>query len=457
MKKTAALLLVLIMLMTSAACSPLSSGQTSGDGDTLQSIEMKQDGFNLFSRADVSSAEAVPVSDIPAGNISELGSVSLYDPSSVYPASDIFEPQSQDICWCYNEISGKQRDIYLRMDKIARDMYTGFVIIGDCEMSDIVVAFSALRTDHPEYYWLSNRFSCGYYYGQTAIAFDYRGDGIDISYLCTKDERDKYNADMCSAIEEIIAPLSADMSEYDVELALHDALLSRVNYDKAAEVNGELNPMAFTAYGALVGGSAVCEGYSRAFQLLLNFCGVESTLAIGSSQGQGHMWNKVKIGGEWYNTDATWDDGDEIAFHSYFNITDKMLASDHSECPGVDSLSKQQLEDFEDFNISVPPCTAVADNFGVKGGTYIESDGDFADVLVQGLYRSISAGDDSAEFIFGEDTSYTFSSGGDGSVTELMKAHDVVSKVNKKLSRSRRISNIFISGIPGSKGFTLTW
>ena len=51
------------------------------------------------------------------------------------------------------------------------------------------------------------------------------------------------------------------MTDADAEVAIHDALLSQISYDTAAEFNQ-------SAYSALVNGVTVCAGYARAYQYL---------------------------------------------------------------------------------------------------------------------------------------------------------------------------------------------
>lgn len=68
-----------------------------------------------------------------------------------------------------------------------------------------------------------------------------------------------------------------------------------------------------TAYGALVEGESLCEGYARAVKAVLDQMGIPCILVQGGYQVndnrlQPHMWNYVQIGGEWFGLDATMDD-----------------------------------------------------------------------------------------------------------------------------------------------------
>ena len=197
MKKITAVFLLIICIFAFSSCSPGKADDisSSGSDNTISRIETKQDKFNIFPRGDSSSVseEAAIVSDITADDVKELEGGSPYSASDIFPEQVSGEFIAKD-GFCYTAINDTQKSIYRRMDKIAAGMHTGFVVLGKYEMSDIVVAFSALRTDRPEYYWLSNQFACGYIAGSTAVAFDYKNDNIDISYLCTADERTSFNA-----------------------------------------------------------------------------------------------------------------------------------------------------------------------------------------------------------------------------------------------------------------------
>ncbi|WP_295090391.1 leucine-rich repeat protein [uncultured Ruminococcus sp.] len=58
-------------------------------------------------------------------------------------------------------------------------------------------------------------------------------------------------------------------------------------------------------------GETVCEGYSKAYTMLLTAAGMESYLLHGYATGtgtMGHAWNLVKIDDTYYQCDVTWDE-----------------------------------------------------------------------------------------------------------------------------------------------------
>ncbi len=100
-----------------------------------------------------------------------------------------------------------------------------------------------------------------------------------------------------AAVDAIVAQANALSTAYDKAKFVHDYLAGNTSYDNTHT--------KFTAYDALVGKSAVCEGYANAYKLVMNKLGIECEYA--TSKDMQHMWNIVKIDGQWYNVDCTWD------------------------------------------------------------------------------------------------------------------------------------------------------
>ena len=131
-----------------------------------------------------------------------------------------------------------------------------------------------------------------------------------------------------AAAEEALACVLPGMDDLQKLLVLHDYLTLNVAYDYDNYRAGTVPPASYTAYGALVLGTAVCEGYTMAYQLLLKRCGISS--AYVSSGSMNHGWCQVRLGDEWYHVDVTWDDPapDRIgrAGHAYFLLSDAAVS-----------------------------------------------------------------------------------------------------------------------------------
>ncbi len=137
---------------------------------------------------------------------------------------------------------------------------------------------------------------------------------------------------LSKATSILTTQIKSDMTDYDKEFALHNYLILNCIYDTG--VNGNVATTSYTAYGALVKGVSVCQGYAESFALLLNMAGVPCVTVEGTGRNELHEWNKVEIGGDWYNVDVTWDDPvpdtPSILHYQYFNVTDTYLQQDHS-------------------------------------------------------------------------------------------------------------------------------
>ncbi len=112
------------------------------------------------------------------------------------------------------------------------------------------------------------------------------------------------------------------MSEYELVKAIHDYVGDHTEY----KLQGA---RSHTAAGCLIDGTAVCDGYADAVDLMCYLAGIDCIRIIGwSSEGVTHAWNKVKVDGQWYNMDATWDD--QKTSTQYFLISDEAIGADHT-------------------------------------------------------------------------------------------------------------------------------
>ena len=82
-------------------------------------------------------------------------------------------------------------------------------------------------------------------------------------------------------VSEIVNKIKPGMSEFEVLKLFHDEIIKNCEY-----VDGRF---AAPAYGALVDGKAICEGYSKAFKLLCDQVGIGCILITGYGNNQNHM------------------------------------------------------------------------------------------------------------------------------------------------------------------------
>ncbi|MBQ9784553.1 MAG: hypothetical protein IJW29_03530 [Clostridia bacterium] len=243
---------------------------------------------------------------------------------------------------------------------------------GKLSTDDVALVADAYRRDHAEHFWIGSTYTMR----GTTDAVTVYVPSYELSGEALADARVAFN----NAVEAFLDGITFDMSEYDRELLLHDRLASHVTYDLGA-------PNAHNAYGALVEGRAVCEGYAEALQVLLHRAWIESVLVFGSSVNpstgspEGHAWNMVEIDGKYYHVDLTWNDQETNTYHAYFNLTDAMIAEDHTVDPTPYALPACEATDAFYFNVggykltdyTVESIAAYLERHDLRANFYIEN------------------------------------------------------------------------------------
>ena len=154
---------------------------------------------------------------------------------------------------------------------------------------------------------------------------------LNISYREKREKLIEEKNAVKAKIREIInSEIKPGMSTVEKEIALHDYLVKHARYDKEKVHQQPPVTEDHNAYGVLCLGIGVCESYAKATYELFNAAGIECKYVTGFGNGGPHAWNMVKLDGEWYNLDVTWDDPvveneDNKTFpvqYNYFNKTD---------------------------------------------------------------------------------------------------------------------------------------
>lgn len=191
----------------------------------------------------------------------------------------------------------------------------------DVTVGEVRQAFS-LVVANEEYYWVAPKYSLSFHDGdgdkkadddEVAVKASLRYVVSDVSQI------PKVKQQVEAAVAEGLALVDAkSMGEYEIALALHDYVLAKATYKSGGDVSG------YTPYGALVLGSAVCQGYSLSYKLLLKRAGLNCFYV--SSSAMNHSWDLVEVLGKWYHVDCTWDDTGYNT-HEYFLRSDKSFES----------------------------------------------------------------------------------------------------------------------------------
>ncbi|MBQ9058024.1 MAG: hypothetical protein IJ125_02445 [Atopobiaceae bacterium] len=308
---------------------PLSDNSTalvdelSQAGSIIAQSELQQQGTTESSISELSDALADPVlsetlaepSFMPIidGSIEHYDSVKLireghnpYDegPSVVttalLPEGSVTKKEKQLWGVLYDGLTNHSDQIYLTSLEL---LYS--------DAKEFKESYERFLHQHPELFFVAG----GYRYSYRSV----NGKQI-ISYIkpqyfydaaTTKSMTTKYY----NAFKTMLSWVPASASQVEQIKAVHDYLVRTIAYNmKAADLNstgwkstyGNLQP--WDAYGALVNKSSVCEGYTEAFIAGMQYLGVECDRALETTWGGAHVWNQVKLGGNWYQVDCTYDD-----------------------------------------------------------------------------------------------------------------------------------------------------
>ena len=123
----------------------------------------------------------------------------------------------------------------------------------------------------------------------------------------SEEEINRAIAKVEKAREEIIKTTVGD-NPFNKILKVHNILTGMLEYDITL-----MKPNIRNIYGAFIENEVVCEGYARAFKYILDSMNIECILVGGyattpDNVTELHMWNYVKLKGNWYGIDLTWDD-----------------------------------------------------------------------------------------------------------------------------------------------------
>ena len=245
-------------------------------------------------------------------------------------ANDTYKGVYQDLVAACEEFTESNNDATLVSDN-KYGAITVAVEENTLRTSELDAILCSLYYDHPEFYWLD---SFGYTYSSDYI--------VSVTPFCSNEyrlgaTRTTLNTKMDTEIQRYLRLVNGVSSDYKKELIIHDEIINQVQYslDNSGKPSEEKWAHSIVGVFDTSYKKVVCEGYAKAFQLLMNACGIECIYIPGTVNGTGHAWNKVKLDGQWYNVDVTWDDptsgnGTPILSHEYFNVTDAQLLTNHT-------------------------------------------------------------------------------------------------------------------------------
>ena len=252
-------------------------------------------------------------------------------------------PKGEDLCAFYDDIADAVTAFHSG-DITATQNANGECVLGVFDYNkyglthdDAISVWKTYVDDKPLYYWLAN--SATYTYTELTLF-------VEQEYAVGS-ARAACNNKLYGIIDEYAA-LAKNENAYTVALAFHDKIIEAIDYAYDENNRPQTAAWAHNITGVLEDKGAVCEGYARTFQLLLNVRGIENIFVSGKSGNVDHAWNLAEIGGEWYWFDLTYDDTPNYYWgisHNYFCVTDDSFNKNHTPYNGVGLEFQYELPD----------------------------------------------------------------------------------------------------------------
>ena len=231
--------------------------------------------------------------------------------------------------------------------------------------TQVQIIVDYIQRDHPEIFWFQHGAT---YYFDTATHIVNR---IELKYCMTQDEAQKRQEKIDAATKSFLTSVTDTMSDYEATLHIYENIIKLVDYDtiglerqKRTTVTAEVPDDLRSIYGVFVNKKAVCAGYAKAMQYLLNLCGIECTYVTSDT----HAWNLIKLEGDYYHMDVTWGDGSDTK-------KDKAQTDTiNYDCFCFTTAELARLESHTpESSFPLPECTATKCNYHRRHGLYFET------------------------------------------------------------------------------------
>lgn len=217
------------------------------------------------------------------------------------------------------ELSGKLRGsantdkAYSAILSCLRSMNTKSVNIQSYNITEeqLITLASKAVNDNAELYYVSPRYSYRLY---TKNYRNYYVYDFKFKYTVSKTTKTSMDKKFNAEINKALSVVKSGMSSLETAMALHDYLIERTAYTYSSNENSRV----YNAYGALVDGKAVCQGYTLAYNHLLKKKKISTKFV--PSKSLNHAWSLVYINKNWYHVDVTWDDADIVGWYGHDNF-----------------------------------------------------------------------------------------------------------------------------------------
>ena len=265
----------------------------------------------------------------------------------------------------FKQLTEEEQRVYRELLKGIRAREKEFYLtISDDDSIDR--SYHAVLKDHPEIFWVHNREKI---YKTTYSDSDYCF--FTPGYTYTDSEIDEIQTAMEQSFQEVRALIPEDAGDYEKVRIVYTYVIDHTQYQTGEDDQ--------SIAGVFWKKSAVCAGYAGAVQYLLERLDIPCIYVDGSTKGstEGHAWDIVKIGQEYYYVDATNGDQPDFLNGDAAQLEEHQTIIYDYLCPVPEEYEKTYTPSEE---LTVPACTAKDLDF------YVLNQGYFEDYSWQDIY-----------------------------------------------------------------------
>ena len=332
---------------------------------------MKKRNFCPMAAAVLAAAVILQPFSVSAGALDQIRSIAKSvisgEPKEVEELRQMEVAQSEEGHqeYYFKQLTEEEQRAYRELLKGIRAREKEFYLtISDDDSIDR--SYHAVLKDHPEIFWVHNREKI---YKTTYSDSDYCV--FTPGYTYTDSEIDEIQTAMDQSFQEVKALIPEDAGDYEKVRIVYTYVIDHTQYQTGEDDQ--------SIAGVFWKKSAVCAGYAGAVQYLLERLDIPCIYVDGSTKGstEGHAWDIVKIGQEYYYVDATNGDQPDFLNGDAAQLEEhKTIIYDYL-CPFPEEYEKTYTPSEE---LTVPACTAKDLDF------YVLNQGYFEDYSWQDIY-----------------------------------------------------------------------
>lgn len=324
----------------------------------------------------------------------DQGSEDFFAEMTTKPAPVVDTSVDSSTRYAYNTLSDDEKALYDAILGAASNMSTRIFGAQNLSSAQWTKVFGLVYNQEPQLFWLNSKSVVGrLYYNE-----------IDPDKIASMQK------EIDATVDSLVKEANTKSTTFEKLLVFHDYLVLNSTFEKSEEA-GNYNQTIYNAFsgGTSKQGNIQCAGYAKSMQYLCDKVGIDCMVITGTNEkGTSHAWNKVKVEGEWYNIDATWDDPilstpiTNYLRYSYFLVPDEWInEKSHFNINTVTLKSGEKVEYYE-----TPKATATAQNYFIKNGYVYDNRADADKALKAELEKAASEGKVVAHIMVSSDSLY---------------------------------------------------